>query len=89
MSGENSNKVEPRRSSWALFFLILGIFLLVVSFLCLFFYFAALPQYKHPSQINFGIFGLVIGLQSLLFGFLINVFTDIRWYLAKIANRDS
>ena len=87
-SAPESNIVEPRRSGWSTFFTWIGCGLLVVG--VAFFVFAlGAPGRDQGPFLTVAIVGLAGSLQSLFFGFVINVFTDIRWYLQKIANKDS
>ena len=39
------------------------------------------------SSIILLIVGLITAIQSFFFSFLINVFTDIRWFLSQIAEK--
>jgi hypothetical protein len=94
MSSFDEEFNEPQRSLWAGFFSAIGVVLLAIG----------LILFADMALTNFGLTPMFAlekldssvvliliggGLQCLLFGFLINVFTDIRWYLAKIANKDS
>ena len=80
--------VEQRRSGWSFTFTMIGWILIIAGVACGVFYFDARGDTK-SSLLTGAIAGIAGGLQALLFGFLIDVFTDIRWYLAKIANKDS
>ena len=84
----DSNIVEPRRSGWSFTFTIIGWLLLALALGCGVFYFDARTS-EQGTYLTGVIAGLAGGLQALLFGFLIDVFTDIRWYLQKMANKDS
>ena len=79
---KNASIQEPRRSGWAAFFTVIGVILLIISVI--------LAANVGESGLNF--FHVIVffgaGLQALLFGFLINVFTDIRWYLKQIAEKN-
>lgn len=85
----NSKVTEQRRSKWSSTFTIIGWILLVGGLLCVFSFLFSESDETASSLLTGAIAGIAGGLHALLFGFLINVFTDIRWYLAKIANKDS
>ena len=94
MSSFDEEVDEPKRSLWAAFFSAIGAVLLAIG-LILFADMALmnfgltpmLPLEKLDSSVVLILIG--VGLQGFLFGFLIKVFTDIRWYLSKIANKYS
>jgi len=79
--------VEQSRSGWSLTFTLLGWIGVIAGCACGVFYFDA-SRDTQSSLLTGAIAGIAGGLQALLFGFLIDVFTDIRWYLKKIANKD-
>ena len=67
----------PRRSGWSVLLFAIGIFSLIVGLLvCLF----------DPVV---GFLGLVVGFQSLVGSFLIDVFTDIRWFLKQLVDQNT
>ena len=84
----DSNIIEPRRSNWSLAFIFIGCVLLVLGLFACGDFVKDINTYRKPNPI-FVIACFGGSLQAFLFGFLINVFTDIRWYLQKIASKDS
>jgi hypothetical protein len=69
-----------RRSGWTIFLrLLAGISLLV----------SLLGGITSSGGIIVFAVGLVGAIQSLFFAFLVDVFTDIRWFLKKIADEKS
>jgi hypothetical protein len=69
---DTSGRVE-RRSPWAILQFICGGICIIVGFVLL---------NKSITRIAGGAFFL-IGIQAFFVGFLINVFTDIRWFLQE------
>jgi hypothetical protein len=84
----DSNIVVPRRSGWSFTLFIIGWLLFALALGCGFVFYEARSSERGTYLVGV-IAGLAGGLQALLFGFLIDVFTDIRWYLQKMANKDS
>ena len=88
-----------RRSSWSTFFFICGLINLVVFFVCLFsFLNSILTLEKSPSSdvtqmlftsytFIYSVVSLAAAIQSFFMGFLIDVFTDIRWFLSQAITR--
>jgi hypothetical protein len=77
---KNIQREVPRNTIWVIFFNIIGAFLLLCAVI--------LSFEKSFSIFQKSIF-LVGGVQSFLIAFLINVITDIRWFLQEIAfNKD-
>jgi len=84
----DSNFIEPRRSDWSLVFTFIGCALLVLGLFASIILVDELKRHRDANPIV--VIACFSGsLQAFLFGFLINVFTDIRWYLQKIANKDT
>ena len=73
---EDEIKIK-RRSIWSSIQRILGLFLVILGVLSLIF------GDNIFERITAGTI-LFIGVQSLFISFLIDVFTDIRWYLSKV-----
>mgnify|MGYP005659836267 CR=1 FL=1 len=61
-----------RRSPWAILQFICGVICIITGFVFI----------SDSKQIT-GVAFIVIGVQAFLGGFLINVFTDIRWFLQE------
>ena len=77
---ENEIKIK-RRSKWSSIQRTLGLFLVVLGL-----FMVVSGIFIEARYMDFVISGtlLFIGLQSLFISFLIDVFTDIRWYLSKV-----
>jgi len=78
-----------RRSSWSGLFRAIGILGLFVSAIGVF---ACIndsqsSDFSFGSKITYTIISLAVSLQSFFFAFIINVFTDIRWYLSQIVEK--
>ena len=79
----HENFQVSRRSPWSILFTIIGCILLAIG---LFFFIWMFNSHRGVEAFLVSAIGCIAGgLNCLLFGFLINVFTDIRWYLQKIA----
>ena len=77
---KNIQREVPRKTIWVIFFNIIGALLL----LC-----AVILSFEKSFSIFQKLIFLAGGVQSLLIAFLINVITDIRWFLQEIAfNKD-
>src|SRR5665213_1483366 len=74
-----------RRSWWSGFFIFLGIIGLIITGVSGFSYLNA----ESSSSITLVIVGIITTIQSFFFAFLINVFTDIRWFLSQIAEKQN
>ncbi len=75
-----------RRSVWGEVLTIFGGMLAVIFFIglvCLF------PENTRPAAPALLIVGAAGALQCFFFSFLVDVFTDIRWFLKKIAENQS
>jgi len=88
-SGIETVLTIQRRSDWSWALRFLG----AISFsaaLCLLAAAStsALPDHLRPSIPFIVVACVVAGVQALLFAFLVDVFTDIRWFLQKISDRD-
>ena len=70
---ENEIKIK-RRSKWSSIQRTLGLFLILLGGIAGFGYY----DFVASGTLIF------IGLQSLFISFLVDVFTDIRWYLSKV-----
>lgn len=73
---EDEIKIK-RRSKWSSIQRILGLFLIIMGVLLLIF------GDNTFERITAGTI-LFAGVQSLFISFLIDVFTDIRWYISKV-----
>ena len=72
-----------RRSGWSLIQIILGLTFISIGLVAL-----TLSLVEGSSMyyvIPGALLCIFFGLQSLFISFLINVFTDIRWYLSKLS----
>jgi len=81
-----SEPVIERRSGWSWFLKLVGVICLVGG---MFWFFAAVYEERSDSARNAFIYiGIGIGgaIQSFFFAFLIDVFTDIRWFLKKLVD---
>jgi len=69
-----------RRSKWSSIQRILGLFLIGLGLVLV------IVSFLNFGSMDFVISGTMIflGVQSLFISFLIDVFTDIRWYLSKV-----
>ena len=76
---ENEIKIN-RRSKWSSIQRILGLFLIGFGLVLV------IVSFMKYGLMDFVISGTMIfvGVQSLFISFLIDVFTDIRWYLSKV-----
>ncbi len=88
--------VEPikRRSGWTEFLRVLGIISILVGLLGLFLLVISIFMSSNDNQSNqAGFILLIVGtvgaVQSFLFAFLVDVFTDTRWFIKKIADERS
>ena len=82
MSNEFDNEVVSRRSNWSLFLQVLGVFFMALSIVL-----GSLIYFLDGSlilAIGSFIFFLIVGIQFTFSGFLVDVFTDIRWYLQSL-----
>ena len=88
----DSKLVTNRRSGWSTVFRLLGainffIFVIAIGWGKL--------QDLEPSMTRIdsnilfwvGVFGFLGGIQCYFFAFLVDVFTDIRWFVSQIAER--
>ena len=74
----------PPRSRWGILFTVLGCLLLVASWIPL----IGLIVDPYPELwLTFIIF-LGAGLQMLFTSFIVNVLTDMRWYLKTLVKRE-
>ena len=78
-----SGGVELPRSGWAAFFLFLGFLSLFAAFVIWF------DVADGVGSALTGWICLAAALQMFFASFLVNVFTDIRWYLRALVMRDS
>ena len=46
------------------------------------------PENSSVTMIFVGVAGIVVGIQSFFFAFLVDVSTDIRWFLNKLVDKD-
>lgn len=72
-------KLPPRESGWGSVFLACGILGLMAGAFGVF-----MIVMEEQIGVTVAIVGLLAGLQSFFVAFLINLLTDMRWYLAKI-----
>tara|TARA_Y100000287_G_C13968709_1_gene232315 strand:+ start:269 stop:562 length:294 start_codon:yes stop_codon:yes gene_type:complete len=66
-----------RRSMWSSIQRIVGLVLVILGLLLLFLVDSMYERFTAGTIV-------FIGIQSLFISFLIDVFTDVRWYLSKI-----
>ena len=76
---EDEIKIK-RRSKWSSIQRILGLFLIVLGLIL---FIVSLTVGRNMDFVISGTL-IFIGVQSLFISFLIDVFTDIRWYLSKV-----
>lgn len=85
-SAAASDPAITRRSGWSSFLKVIGVICLVGGGLG---FFAALSEGRNDSASN-AFICIVIGIggaiQSFFFAFLIDVFTDIRWFIKKLVD---
>ena len=74
----------PRRSNWAGLWFAIGIVCVVISIAIIVF---GIINEELEQAITYSAICLAAGLQALLFSFLIDVFTDIRWYLMLLVKK--
>ena len=77
-----------RRSLWSSFWNIIGALCLAIGFFGFIILLNKSPDPESGRTFIFLIGALVAGLQAFFFAFLIDVFTDIRWLLTVIYNKD-
>ena len=79
----SDDSLVSRRSRWSTLFNVIGVVLIIIGVV---FFIAIFNDYRGEEKYIAPTLACIsLGLNSLLFGFLINVFTDIRWFLQKIA----
>ena len=76
---EDEIKIK-RRSKWSSIQRILGLFLIGLGLIL---FILSLTVGRNMDFVISGTL-IFIGVQSLFISFLIDVFTDIRWYLSKV-----
>ena len=76
---EDEIKIK-RRSKWSSIQRILGLFLIGLGLIL---FILSLTVGRNMDFVISGTM-IFIGVQSLFISFLIDVFTDIRWYLSKV-----
>jgi heme/copper-type cytochrome/quinol oxidase subunit 2 len=88
------SKQEPQtqkvQDGWYVFFRGLGIIGIVITIGAIIFCIIAFndnDEQARSTSIMLTIAGLVITIQSFFISFLINVFTDIRWFLGEIVKK--
>ena len=74
---ENEIKIS-RRSIWSSIQRIVGLVLVILGLLLLFLGDSIYERFTAGTIV-------FIGIQSLFISFLIDVFTDVRWYLSKVS----
>ncbi len=87
MRVNKQNKYEiERRSGWSVFFLILGCGGILTCIISIFLLIAS--NNDSPIQyLNFFIIGILAAIQCFFLSFLVDVFTDIRWFIKKISEK--
>jgi hypothetical protein len=76
-----------RRSDWCKFFIFLGVISLIIAGIGVFMFLNSYDGNKGESIIVI-ISGIVSSIQSFFISFLINVFTDIRWFLKELVEKN-
>ncbi len=74
MAATTSEENIKRRSGWGTFLRFLGGINLLGSW----------PGFAEKEWI--GLIFVALGIQSFLFAFLVDVFTDIRWFIKKVSD---
>ena len=77
-----------RRSGWSGFFIFLGVAGIVMAFIGIKNYVSDDQAESKLPSVVFIISGVMCAIQSFFFSFLIDVFTDIRWFLKDLAEKD-
>ncbi len=80
----------PPKSGWSVVFYVFGGLLLLLTGITLLRFFGDWLEYSEPDpELGLPCLYWIAGtLQVFFAGFLVNVFTDIRWYLRTLAERD-
>ncbi len=76
-----------KRSGWATLFRVLGGGLILIGIVGVSLYVAASNDKERESAFILIILGIAGAIQCFFFSFLVDVFTDIRWFLKKIADK--
>jgi len=76
-----------RRSSWSTAFIVSGCVGCLLIVLSIFSFIASKNDNQFSQGLSLMIAGAVGSLHGYFFSFLINVFTDIRWFLKKISEK--
>jgi hypothetical protein len=81
MSEEKENVEVSRRSEWSAFQYIVGTLGIVSGVVLIVLHVMDVLKFGTTP----GVLAIFGGIQAIIFGFLIDVFTDIRWYNQKTA----
>jgi hypothetical protein len=79
-----------RRSGWSDFFIFLGVLVVLATGVILVFCITDSSQLNSSDMsffVTLIIVGVAVSIQSFFFAFLINVFTDIRWFLKELKDK--
>jgi hypothetical protein len=90
-SGQIEQPIKiSRRSGWSDFFVFLGVLVVLATGVILVFCITDSTQLNSSDMsffVTLIIVGVAVSIQSFFFAFLINVLTDIRWFLKKLADK--
>jgi hypothetical protein len=75
------------RSGWSGFFIFLGCIGILVAGISIIVCINADYEQTKASSITLIIAGFIVAIQSFFLSFLINVFTDIRWFLSQMVEK--
>ena len=82
MSNEYDNEVVSRRSGWSVFMQVIGYLAIILSFaLGVLLYTLGMGL---PLAIGTLLVLFFVGLQFVFSGFLVDVITDVRWFLQAL-----
>lgn len=83
--GGPASLLITRRSGWSGFLTALGIVNFIIGLGgCM----VTGDRIDTGTPLIFLVVGMAVGLQCLFFSFLVNVFTDIRWFLKQLVDRE-
>ena len=74
-----------QQSGWATFLCVLGFILLLLSVVLFLLW---MSNEMKGNEYIFGIVSLVSGINSFFIAFLVDVFTDIRWFLKLMVDKN-
>jgi hypothetical protein len=88
VSAKADNGYEiKRRSSWSTFFVFCGSLGGLIFFFGIFVFIASKNENDRALSLTLLLIGALSAVQCLFFSFVIDVFTDIRWFIKKISEK--